>query len=214
MGFRRFANRVDAGRAVAEQVLELGLRQPVVIGLPRGGVVVAAEVAARLHAPLDAIAVRKVGVPGNEELGLGAISEEGVVVLNESIVRHLGLSDEVVDRLVFRESNELANRVRTLRGVLPQIPLAGREVVIVDDGVATGIDARAACRVARRRGAARVILAVPVAPADWQTRLGDEADEYIAVHEAEDLMAVGAFYDDFSAVGDAAWLACLAGANA
>jgi len=140
---------------------------PVVIGLPRGGVPVARAVADVLRAPLDVIVVRKLGVPGHEELGLGAVAEDAVVVFNEDVLRTCGASAAEVDAEIAAETAVLRDRVARIRAVQPALPLVGRTVVIVDDGVATGISARAACRVARSRGAAAVWLAVPVAPSDW-----------------------------------------------
>jgi putative phosphoribosyl transferase len=204
-----FVDRVDAGRRLAAVLQEYRSRNPVVIGLPRGGVPVAREVAMVLAAPLDVIVVRKLGVPGHEELGLGAIAEDGVVVFNEDVMRSADATEDEVDAVIERESSVLRRRITQIRATHPATPLKDRVVIVVDDGLATGISARAACRVAKQRGAASVVLATPVAPADWRRRLAGEADAFVAVEESDEFMAVGQFYEDFSAVEDEEVLRCL-----
>lgn len=204
-----FRDRVDAGRQLAAALASERVRQPVVIGLPRGGVPVAREVAQALHAPLDVIVVRKLGVPGHEELGMGAISEDDVVVFNQDVIDSGGIGKEAVDAALARERRTLDARRDSIRAAHAPVPLKGRTVIVVDDGIATGVDARAACRVARSRGAARVVLAVPVAPADWRERLAREADAFVAVEEDPFFAAVGAYYDDFSPTSDDEVLQCL-----
>jgi putative phosphoribosyl transferase len=204
-----FVDRVDAGRRLAAVLQEYRSRNPVVIGLPRGGVPVAREVAMVLAAPLDVIVVRKLGVPGHEELGLGAIAEDGVVVFNEDVMRSADATEDEVDAVIERESSVLRRRITQIRATHPATPLKDRVVIIVDDGLATGISARAACRVAKQRGAASVALATPVAPADWRRRLAGEADAFVAVEESDEFMAVGQFYEDFSEVEDEEVLRCL-----
>lgn len=204
-----FVDRVDAGRRLAAVLQEYRSRNPVIIGLPRGGVPVAREVAMALAAPLDVIVVRKLGVPGHEELGLGAIAEDGVVVFNEDVMRSADATEDEVDAVIERESSVLRHRITQIRATHPATPLKDRVVIVVDDGLATGISARAACRVAKQRGAASVVLATPVAPADWRRRLAGEADAFVAVEESDEFMAVGQFYEDFSAVEDEEVLRCL-----
>lgn len=204
-----FTDRIDAGRRLAPHLQKYANEHPLVIGLPRGGVPVAREVADALHAPLDVIVVRKIGVPGHEELGLGAISEDGVVVYNDDVRTAARVPEQELQAALARERATLAQRLQGIRAQLPQAPLAGRTVIIVDDGVATGIDARAACRVARLRGAKRVVLATPAAPDDWRRRLAGEADDFVAVEESPFFGAVGEFYDDFSPTSDEEVLACL-----
>ena len=155
----RFSNRTEAGRCLAERLVHLRGRDVVVVGLPRGGVLVAAEVAQALAAPLDVIVVRKLGVPFQPELGMGAIGEEGVRVLNEEVLQLAKVTDGELAEVERYERAELDRRVARLRVGHERVPLAGREVVVVDDGVATGSTARAACEVARAEGAARVVLA-------------------------------------------------------
>lgn len=204
-----FRDRVDAGRRLGALLAQRPPARPVVIGLPRGGVPVARAVADALGAPLDVIVARKLGVPGHEELGLGAIAEGGVVVFNDDVLRTCGATSADVDAAIARESAVLRDRVERIRAVHPMVSLTGHTAIVVDDGVATGITARAACRVARARGADAVWLATPVAPTDWRHRLAGAADEYLAVEEAADFGAVGWFYDDFPQVSDAEVLACL-----
>jgi predicted phosphoribosyltransferase len=179
-----------------------GVPDVVVVGLPRGGVPVASEVAAALGAPLDVIVVRKLGVPYQPELAMGAIGEDGVRVINDEVVRMTGVSAEEIAQVETRERAELERRARRFRGARARVPLTGRTVVVVDDGVATGSTAAAACRVARAEGAARVILAVPVAPRGWVERMADAADEYVAVETPWSFHAVGQFYRDFDQTPD------------
>jgi putative phosphoribosyl transferase len=197
-----FADRVQAGRALAAALGHLSDRAPVVVGLPRGGVPVAREVADALGAPLDVIVVRKLGVPFQPELAMGAIGEDGVRVLDEDIVRRAGVTGDEVAEVEGRERAELARRAGRFRAARPRVDLAGRVAVVVDDGIATGATARAACQVARAHGAERVVLAVPVAPPGWTARLGDAADEYVCLDTPASFHAVGQFYGDFSPTTD------------
>ena len=204
-----FIDRADAGRRLAARLQHLRGDQVVVLGLPRGGVPVAYEVARALDAPLDVIVVRKLGVPFQPELAMGAIGEEGVRIINEEVVSIAGISASQLDEVEARERTELEVRVRRFRGGRPPIGLEGRIVVVVDDGIATGSTARAACQVARARGAARVVLAVPVAPPDWRGRLGKFADELVCLHTPDPFYAVGQFYDNFTQTSDEEVVACL-----
>jgi putative phosphoribosyl transferase len=204
-----FADRPDGGRRLAERLRHLRGQDVVVLGLPRGGVPVAAEVAEALDAPLDVSVVRKLGVPYQPELGMGAIGEGGVRVLNQEVIRHARVSERQLAEVEERERAELERRARHFRGGRPREPLAGRVVVVVDDGVATGSTALAACRIARAEGAARVVLAVPVAPWDWEERIGDAADELVAVDTPNWFSAVGEWYEDFTQTSDAEVDACL-----
>ena len=204
-----FIDRADAGRRLAARLQHLRGDQVVVLGLPRGGVPVAYEVARALDAPLDVIVVRKLGVPFQPELAMGAIGEEGVRIINEEVVSIAGVSASQLDEVEARERTELEVRVRRFRGGRPPIGLEGRIVVVVDDGIATGSTARAACQVARARGAARVVLAVPVAPPDWRGRLGKFADELVCLHTPDPFYAVGQFYDNFTQTSDEEVVACL-----
>lgn len=199
----RLANRVEAGRLLAEQLAHLRDSDPIVLGLPRGGVPVAFEVAKALEAPLDVIIVRKLGVPRQPELAMGAIGEEGVRVLNPSLIRSAGISEADIDEVERRERAVIEQRARTLRGDRPALRLGGRATILVDDGIATGATTRAAIEVARAHGATNVVLAVPVAPADTLELLRRLADEVVCLATPEPFMAVGAWYQDFTPTTDA-----------
>ncbi|MGW7441855.1 phosphoribosyltransferase family protein [Kitasatospora sp. NPDC054795] len=200
--FTRFADRTEAGRRLAARLGHLAGPDTVIVALPRGGVPVAAEVAAVLGAPLDICVIRKLGVPHQPELGMGAIGEGGVRVLNDQVIRFSAVTDEQLAEVERRERAELARRARRYRGDRPPADLRGRMVIVVDDGIATGSTARAACRIVRERGAARVVLAVPVAPADWAERLDEVADELVCVGTPSPFYAIGEFYADFTQTGD------------
>ena len=202
-----FADRAEAGRRVSEQLQHLRGEDLVVLALPRGGVPVALEVARTLDAPLDVIVVRKLGVPYQPELGMGAIGEDGVRVINDSIFQFAGVTDRELAEVESRERTELERRASRFRGIRPRISLRGKTAVIVDDGIATGSTARAACQVARGHGASRVVIAVPVAPPGWTADF--DADEYIAVETPLSLHSIGEWYGDFSQTSDEEVLACL-----
>ena len=204
-----FANRADAGRQLARKLLHLRGRDIVVAGLPRGGVPVAFEVARALEAPLDVIVVRKLGVPYQPELGMGAIGEGGIQILNDRVLRAAAVSDRDIDAVVQKEGVELDRRAQAFRGDQPPIPMTNRTVIVVDDGIATGSTARVACQVARSHGASTVILAAPVAPPGWSPRPGEDADELVCVERPHGFMAIGQFYDDFTQTSDAEVVACL-----
>jgi putative phosphoribosyl transferase len=197
-----FRDRREAGRRLAERLSGLRATSPLVLGLPRGGVPVAYEVAKALGSPLDILVVRKLGVPFQPELGMGAVGEDGVRVLNADVLRQAGVNEAQLAQVEARERAEVEERATRLRGGRPAIPLRGRTVVIVDDGLATGGTARAAVRVARERGAARVILAVPVAPPETVATLRRDADDVVAVETPEPFFAIGGWYSDFSPTSD------------
>ncbi|MET7771029.1 phosphoribosyltransferase family protein [Nocardia sp. NPDC005366] len=197
-----FEDRSDAGRRLAARLQPLRGEDVVVLGLPRGGVPVAFEVAHALKAPLDVIVVRKLGVPHQSELAFGAIGEDDVRVINDSVVRRAGLTDAEMATVQRRQREELTRRVERFRGTRPRISLTGRTAVIVDDGIATGATARAACRVARAHGAARVVLAVPVGARDTLTALAKDADEVICLDTPARFYAVGQWYENFEQTTD------------
>ncbi|HEY8217842.1 MAG TPA: phosphoribosyltransferase family protein, partial [Acidimicrobiia bacterium] len=176
-----FRDRRDAGARLAERLEHLRAESPVVLGLPRGGVPVAYEVATRLGAPLDVIVVRKLGVPFQPELGMGAVGEDGVIVLNDDVLRLARVRDDELARIEARERQEVERRARRFRGGRPRVDVTQRTAVIVDDGIATGGSARAALRVARAQGARRVVLAVPVGSPDTVAEMRQEADEVVCV---------------------------------
>jgi putative phosphoribosyl transferase len=186
---RTFSNRTEAGRLLAEKLLKYaGRADVIVLGLPRGGVPVAFEVAQRLGVPLDVFIVRKLGVPGFEELAVGAIASGGVRVLNEDVMRALPNADETIESITARETAE------------PE--LRDRIVILVDDGLATGATMRAAVKALRHCGAARIVVAVPVGPPDTCRELEEEADETICASVPEFFQAVGQYYEDFSQTSD------------
>ena len=196
-----FADRADAGRQLAQRLQHLRGQDVVVLGLPRGGVPVAYEVAVALDAPLDVIVVRKLGVPSQPELAMGAIGEGEVRLVNGAVMAHAGISDTSLQAVESRERSLLEARVTQLRRGRERARLDGRTAVVVDDGIATGSTARVACEVARRLGAERVLLAAPVAPA-YLSPEGTGADEVVCVSTPERLVAVGRHYRDFSATSD------------
>ena len=197
-----FANRQDAGRRLAERLLPLADEHPVVVALPRGGVPVAKEIATALGAPLEILAVRKLGAPHNPEYGIGAVAEDGTCVIDAEAVAVLGINGGVLDSIVARETAELRRRVTAYRGDRPPLALEGRAVIVVDDGVATGVTDTAALRAVRRQSPRRVILAVPVCPPDSAAKLRDEADEVVCLLMPPLLYGVGQWYRDFSQVSD------------
>ena len=193
----RFADRVAAGRALAAALQHLRADDVVVLGLPRGGVPVAAQVARALAAPLDAVVVRKLGLPEQPELAMGAVGEDGVVVRNEGVLQRSGVSDDTLAQAVARESAEVGRRAARLRQGRPRRTVDGRTAVLVDAGLATGATARAALQVLRAGGARRLVLAVPVAPAEAVLALRGDADEVVVLHAAHRFSSVSAWYDDF-----------------
>lgn len=204
-----FADRADAGRRLALRLEGLAGDDPVVVGLPRGGVPVALEVALHLGAPLDVVLVRKLGFPFRPEMAMGAIGEDGVRILNQAAVRRARVTGVRLGEIERRERAELERRVRRFRGDRPRIPLQGRTVVVVDDGLATGSTARAGCQVVRALGASRVVLAVPVAPTGWTREFDGDADGFVCVATPEPFFAIGQWYLDFSQTTDEQVCACL-----
>ena len=204
-----FADRDDAGRRLAARLGHLRGEPVVVLGLPRGGVPVASWVARALGAPLDVIVVRKLGVPFQPELGMGAVGEDGVRVLNPEVMQACGVSQDDLAAVQAREQAAVQARAARYRARRPREPLTGRVAVVVDDGIATGSTARAACQVARALGAARVVLAVPVAPPGWQARIGADADEMVCAETPRGFLAIGQFYARFPQVSDEEVIACL-----
>lgn len=198
----RFADRMEAGRVLARDLAHLRGEDVVVLGLPRGGVPVAREVADVLGVPLDVILVRKLGVPGQPEVAMGAIGEGDVRVLEGRTMSAAGVTEDQLDAVERRERGELNRRAALYRRGRPGRDIAGRTVVIVDDGIATGSTVRAAARVARAMGAVRVVVGTPVAPADIVDRLGPDVDEVVASTTPDPFWAIGAFYRDFRQTSD------------
>ena len=199
----RFANRRQAGLALAERLSHLAGRDDVVVlALPRGGVPVAYEVARALHAPLDVFVVRKLGLPGHEEFAIGAIASGGIQVINREAVALYGLPDATIETVARAERRELERRERIYRTGRAPVPLEGRVVVLVDDGLATGATMRAAVLAARQRQPSRIVVAVPVGSRDTCREIGETADEVICVSMPEPFLAVGLWYQDFSQTSD------------
>lgn len=204
MNSGRFIDRRDAGRQLAQRVAALKLDKPIVYALPRGGVPVAAEIAAVLHAPLDLVLVRKIGAPMQPELAVGAIvdGETPELVINHDIARHTGATQEYIDEACARELAEIERRRMRYLGNRARPDPKGRTVIVVDDGIATGATAIAALRALGKRGAARRIVAVPVAPPDTVERLQAEADEVICLMQPLDFWGISGFYLDFHQLED------------
>jgi putative phosphoribosyl transferase len=200
---RAFLNRAEAGRLLAEKLEKYAGRDDVIVlGLPRGGVPVAYEVAKRLGVPLDVFIVRKLGVPGFEELAAGAIASGGVRVLNQDVMRALPNADETIESITARETAELERREQSYRDGRPAPELRNRVVILVDDGLATGATMRAAVKALPQRGVAKIVVAVPVGPPDTCREFEDEADETICASTPEFFQAVGQYYEDFSQTSD------------
>jgi putative phosphoribosyl transferase len=198
-----FSNRAEAGQLLAEKLEKYAGREDVIVlGLPRGGVPVAYEVARRLEVPLDVFIVRKLGVPGFEELALGAIASGGVRVLNEDVVRALPNANELIESVTTRELAELGRREQIYRDGRPAPDISGRTVILVDDGLATGATMRAAVAALRQLGAAKIVVAVPVGAADTCREIEQEVDETVCAMAPEWFQAVGQFYEDFSQTSD------------
>jgi predicted phosphoribosyltransferase len=198
-----FPNRSEAGRFLATKLSKhAGRDDVIVLGLPRGGVPVAYEVAQALRVPLDVFIVRKLGVPGFEELAVGAIASGGVRVLNQDVANALPNADEIIDAVTERETAELERREHEYRDGRPAPEIRGRTVILIDDGLATGATMRAAVAALRQRGAARIVVAVPVGPPDTCRELEEVADEVVCASAPESFQAVGQYYDDFSQTTD------------
>ena len=200
---QRFKDRLDGGRALAGKLQAYaGEPNVLVLGLPRGGVPVAYEVAKRLHVPLDIFLVRKIGVPGYEELAMGAIASGGVRVHNSSVMQSLNISQSDFDQAALKEEKELLRREREYRGDRPFPDVRGKTVILVDDGLATGSSMRAAAEALRQMKPARMIVAVPVAAAETCHALRQEVDEVVCALTPEPFRAVGLWYYDFSQITD------------
>jgi len=198
-----FPNRTEAGCLLAEKLAKYADRDDVIVlGLPRGGVPVAFEVAQRLGAPLDVFVVRKLGVPGFEELAAGAIASGGVRVLNEDVTRAIPHADEMIEAVTVRETAELERREQIYREGRPSPELRDRVVILVDDGLATGATMRAAVKALRQRGVAKIVVVVPVGPPDTCREIEHEADETICLSTPPFFQAVGQYYEDFSQTSD------------
>lgn len=209
----RLQDRRQAGMLLGERLLELRLKEPLLLALPRGGVPVAFEAARLLGAEMEILVVRKVGVPWHEEIGMGAISERGELWIDPRTVAQLGCREEDVAYAVDKEKAEVERRVKLYRSGRPLPSLRGRSAVIVDDGIAMGVSARVACAFARAQGAAQVILAAPICSPRAADELRREVDELVCLDEPDQFYAVGQFYEDFDQVSDDEVLALMAQAR-
>jgi putative phosphoribosyl transferase len=200
----RFHDRVHAGRLLAKRLARFANKPNVLVcALPRGGVVVAAPVAEALDAPLDVVMVRKLGVPGQPELAMGAIASGGVRVLSYSLIDELGIPERAVEAVIAREEQELARREALYRGSAPPPQIPGQTVILVDDGIATGSTMRAAAALVRQQKPERLVIAIPVAPPATCAEMASHADEVVCVEEREPFYAIGEFYEEFRQVSDA-----------
>lgn len=197
-----FKNRQDGGRQLAEKLIKFKDENPVIIALPRGGVVTGYEVSKMLDAPLDVIITRKIGAPFQPELGIGAIAPNDVRILNLDAIGFLGISKDEIEEIIKRETIEMHRRTKLYRGDLPPLDLSGKTVIIVDDGLATGVTAGAAVLAIKQMIPEKIILAVPVSPIDTANKFRGEVDEFICLREPPDFFAVGQYYYDFDQVTD------------
>jgi len=197
-----YKDRQDAGRQLAEKLMKFKDEKPVIIALPRGGVVTGYEVAKMLNAPLDVMITRKLGAPFQPELGVGAIAPNDVSILNLDAIRFLGISKDEMEEIIRRETKEMHRRIKLYRGDLPPLDLNGKTVIIVDDGLATGVTAGAAVLAIKQMTPEKIILAVPVSPPDTAEKFREEVDEFICLQEPHDFYAVGQYYYDFDQVTD------------
>jgi len=199
----RFADRAEAGRKLAAELREYAGREDVVVlALPRGGVPVAFEVARELRTPLDVFVVRKLGLPAEPELAMGAIASGGARVLNDEVVQAAGIPPETIEAVAAREREELARREQLYRGERPSLTVEGKTVILVDDGVATGSTMRVAVQALRRQRPAQIVVAVPVAPPQTCNELRGEADDVVCTRTPEPFIAIGVWYEDFPQTSD------------
>ncbi len=206
-----FRHRTEAGQCLAEKLIHHAAGADVIVlGLPRGGVPVAFEVASRLHTPLDVFIVRKLGVPGREELAMGAIASGVVLVLNHDVIQHIQHADTAIEEATAHERSELARREREYRSGRPAPDLRGRSVILVDDGLATGATMRAAVTALRQQAVAKLVVAVPVGVPESCAAIAQEVDEFICLLTPENFRCVGQYYDDFLQTTDEEVRECLA----
>ncbi len=195
-----FTNRAEAGKELASVLKDIG-KEAIVLAVPRGGVVVGYQIAQSLDLPLDVIITKKIGAPDNPELAIGAVAEDGTYLLDDSIVQMLGVPQYYIDAEVERQKSEINRRLKTYRGDFPSPKISGREVILVDDGVATGSTLKAALRSLKKRGA-NVTVAVPVGPSDTIHALRKEADRVVCLSTPDPFYAIGEFYNDFEQTTD------------
>lgn len=199
---KRFADRVEAGKRLASALLDLKGKDAIVLAIPRGGIVVGFEVANALGIPLDVIIPRKIGAPDNPELAIGAMTEDGTIILNQRLIKYLQVSDDYTKRESEKQRLEIERRLKLYRGEVPYPTLKNRDAIIVDDGIATGSTMKAALASVRKRGAKTVVIAVPVGPPSTIKELKQQADRVVCLDTPEYFEAIGQFYEDFTQTAD------------
>jgi putative phosphoribosyl transferase len=197
-----FADRVDAGRRLASALKDLVGKYAIILAIPRGGVVVGYEIAKTLDLPLDVIIPRKIGAPGNPELAIGAMTEDGTVLLDDRLVERLQVSEGYIEKESETQKLEIQRRLKLYRGDIPYPSLKNRDVILVDDGIATGSTMKAALASVRKRGAKTVVIAIPVGPPSTIRELEKEADRVVCLHTPESFYAIGQFYENFTQTQD------------
>lgn len=197
-----YKDRKDAGRQLAEKLKKYKEDKPIIMALPRGGVVLGYEVAKILNAPMDVITTRKTGAPFNPEFGIGAIAPNGIRILNPESINLLKISDSEIERIIEKETNEMNRRITLYRKGLPSINLQGKTVIVVDDGLATGVSTKAAILSIKQMQPEKIILAVPVSPPNTADKFRKEVDEFICLAEPADFYAVSVYYDNFEQISD------------
>lgn len=197
-----YKDRKDAGYQLAEKLKKYINDNPVVMALPRGGVILGYQVAKKLKAPLDVIVPRKIGAPFNPEFGIGAIAPNGVRVINDETIRLLNISGIQIEQIIERETKEMNRRINLYRKGLAPLDLDGKAVIVVDDGIATGVSTKAAILSIKQMNPKKIILAVPVCPPETANIFRTEVDEFLSLNEPMDFYAVGAYYDDFNQITD------------
>ena len=197
-----FADRVDAGKRLAAELKSFGREDAIVLAIPRGGVVVGFEISKALNVPLDIIVPRKIGAPENPELAIGAVTEDGTVILNERLASDLGVSKNYIEEESERQRLEIERRLKSYRGNIPYPSLKNRVVILVDDGIATGYTMKAALASVRKKGAKSVVIAIPVGPPSTIEELERLTDNVVCLYTPEEFYAIGEFYEDFSQTTD------------
>lgn len=197
-----FKDRYDAGRKLAAELIKYKDENPVIVALPRGGVIIGFEIAKLLKAPLDVIVARKIGAPFYPELGIGAIAPNGIKILDKNLIKSLNVSERALEKIIEQETIEMKRRSELYREDATLSDLAGKIVIVVDDGLATGVTARASIMSIKEMLPKKIVLAVPVSPPDTAKEFRKEVDQFICLHEPQEFYAVGAFYEDFRQISD------------
>lgn len=197
-----FNDRYDAGRKLADELIKFKDENPVIVALPRGGVIIGFEVAKLLKVPLEVIVARKIGAPFYPELGIGAIAPNGIKILDKNLIKSLDISERALEKIIEQETIEMKRRSELYRENATLSDLAGKTVIVVDDGLATGVSAKASIMSIKEMFPSKIILAVPVSPPETAEEFRKEVDEFICLHEPREFYAVGAFYEDFKQIGD------------